>query len=558
MDDARRALAATFGYADFRAPQVPAIDAVLSRRDAVIVLPTGGGKSICFQVPALLFPRLTVVVSPLISLMADQVQALERRGIGATFLNSTLSPDETHRRVEWIRAGQVKLLYVAPERLAVGTTTTLLASVGVDVLAIDEAHCVSEWGQDFRPSYLRLATVRASLGGPQTIALTATATPRVRRDIARLLALRNPVEVVGGFDRPNLTFRVQAVKSDAERNQVMIAQLRAVADPAVVYAATRRQVDQVTRWLVAGRVNAVGYHAGLAADKRSRAQDAFMNGSTRVIVATNAFGMGIDKPDVRLVLHYLHSRSLEDYYQEAGRAGRDGARSRCVLLFNENDRQVHERMRVGAYVPAHLIRRTWEFLARLSAGRRAVPADPRLIANALVADAGRIDRALQLLRERNVIPGGQQVRSIRLRVLASPLRLECERGALSMAAGTLLGRVLGSPMDPCEWRAVAVADCGLSAWQLDAGLAELESRQLVFVDREAPRVVVASDTGARRRLEQTLHDLDKRREVEHAKLNAMVGYASASMCRRRYILEYFGDAVARERCGDCDVCIKEN
>jgi len=240
LEQARSILRKHFAYDDFRPAQLPAVEAVLSRDDAVIVLPTGGGKSICFQVPALCFERLTVVVSPLISLMSDQVQALERRGVAATFLNSTLPPDESTRRAELIRRREVKLLYVAPERLAVGATTSLLAQAGVDLLAVDEAHCVSEWGQDFRPSYLRLPAVRRLIGDPQIVALTATATPRVRRDIARLLELRNPTVIVGGFDRPNLTFRVETVKSDPERHQAMLTRLRGLREAAVVYAATRR------------------------------------------------------------------------------------------------------------------------------------------------------------------------------------------------------------------------------------------------------------------------------------------------------------------------------
>jgi ATP-dependent DNA helicase RecQ len=291
--------------------------------------------------------------------MADQVQALERRRVAATFLNSTLPPDETATRVERIRRGEIRLLYVAPERLALGSTARLLGQVGVDLLAIDEAHCVSEWGQDFRPSYLRLAEVRREIGDPQTVALTATATPGVRRDIARLLELRNPRIIVGGFDRPNLTFRVQGVKSDAERHAAMVHRLRLVTDPAVVYAATRRQVEKVAHILSSGGVNAVPYHAGLRPDRRARAQDAFMSGTVQVIVATNAFGMGIDKPDVRLVLHYLHSGSLEDYYQEAGRAGRDGHPSNCLLLFAARDRLVHDRMRDNGHVPGELLRSVW-------------------------------------------------------------------------------------------------------------------------------------------------------------------------------------------------------
>ncbi len=553
LDDARAVLSRYFGYADFRSPQLPAIRAALSRRDALIVLPTGGGKSICFQVPALCFPRLTVVVSPLISLMADQVQALERRGIGATFLNSTLQPDETAQRVARIRSGDVRLLYVAPERLAVGSTAGLLADVGVDLLAVDEAHCVSEWGQDFRPSYLRLATVRRELGDPQTIALTATATPAVRRDVARLLALRDPEIVVGGFDRPNLTFRVQRVPDEPARNQAMLRHLQAISDPAVVYAATRRQVEQVTKILSAGKVNAVAYHAGLAAERRAAAQDSWMEGRARVIVATNAFGMGIDKPDVRLVLHYIHSGSLEDYYQEAGRAGRDGARSRCVLLFNRADRGIHDRMRAAGHVPATVLRGVWTYLTRSSFGRRDVPLDPKSLARNAGPDATPegVARAIQLLQDRDVLPASRRADSIRLRVIASPLRLECERGALGAAAALILDRA-GAAGD---WSVVPASDLGLPPHRIDEALEELESNQLAYVDRQPALIRVAPTAEGRRGLERAISQLKNRREAERVKLDSMVGYATTSMCRRKYVLGYFGDrSTEAGGCGDCDVC----
>src|SRR5687768_1775046 len=559
LEQARSILRKHFAYDDFRPAQLPAVEAVLSRDDAVIVLPTGGGKSICFQVPALCFERLTVVVSPLISLMADQVQALERRGVAATFLNSTLLPDESTRRAELIRRREVKLLYVAPERLAVGATTSLLAQAGVDLLAVDEAHCVSEWGQDFRPSYLRLPAVRRLIGDPQIVALTATATPRVRRDIARLLELRNPTVIVGGFDRPNLTFRVETVKSDPERHQAMLTRLRGLREAAVVYAATRRQVELVTRILSSGRVNAVAYHAGLAPERRARAQDAFMTGTTPVIVATNAFGMGIDKPDVRLVLHYLHSGSLEDYYQEAGRAGRDGARSNCLLLFNPTDRFVHDRMREHGRVEGAIIRGVWRVIASWSNGRRPVPLDPQWIAQRIETRASpeTVSIALRLLQERGVLPDVIRPDVVTLRLLGSPLRIECERAALSEDAQRVLAHIDHS-LCAADWQRVPVAETGLTPHRFAEAVHQLEALQLVYSDTPACRVTAHSDSRSRWQVERLILQLKNRQEVERGKLGSMVGYATALMCRRRYILNYFGDQAAEPSCVQCDVCSPSN
>ena len=556
IDDARAVLQRFFGYPDFRVAQLPAIESVLSGRDSVIVLPTGGGKSICFQVPALCLRRMTVVVSPLISLMADQVQALEQKGIGATYLNSTLTPDETSARVERIRRGDVRLLYVAPERLAVGSTSKLLAETGVDLLAIDEAHCVSEWGQDFRPSYLKLPELRRSIGDPQTVALTATATPGVRRDVARLLELRTPDEIVGGFDRPNLTFRIQVVENDAERNAAMVGRLRNATDPCVVYAATRRQVEQVARILSSGRVNAVPYHAGLPPERRARAQDAFMQGTAQVIVATNAFGMGIDKPNVRLVLHYIHSGSLEDYYQEAGRAGRDGNHSHCLLLFSERDRSVHDRMRERGQVSGDVLRRVWLYLAAMSSGRRAVPLDEAMLASRLGGLTPElVSRALGVLEVRGLFPMISRPDQVRVRLLASPLRIECERESLSNAACALLLRVAEQVGESQDWINWPVRGHGQSAHRFTAAVHELESRQLLCVDSPPCQAVVPRDSLARQHLERTILHLRTRRAAERRKLDAMVGYATELMCRRKYLLQYFGDSLAESmRCEECDVC----
>ncbi|MCE2903236.1 MAG: ATP-dependent DNA helicase, partial [Gemmatimonadetes bacterium] len=332
LDQARAVLRRHFGYPDFRPPQLPAVEAVLSGRDALLLLPTGGGKSLCYQVPALLREGLTIVVSPLISLMKDQVETLDRRGVPAAFLNSSLGAHDVADRMARARHGALKLLYLAPERLDADRTLTALRDIGIALLAVDEAHCISEWGHDFRPSYRKLGTIRERLGGPQTVALTATATPSVRQDIVQQLALRRPKIVVGGFDRTNLTYHVARAPSPRDKDAAAIAWLRRADGPGIVYAPTRTAVERVAAALVRGRVRAVAYHGGLDSALRQRAQDAFMDARAPVIVATNAFGMGIDKPDVRLVVHHAMPGTLEAYYQEAGRAGRDGAHSTCVLL----------------------------------------------------------------------------------------------------------------------------------------------------------------------------------------------------------------------------------
>ena len=348
LDAAREVLRARFGFPDFRPGQERAVASVLAGRDCLVVLPTGGGKSICYQVPALVLPGLTVVVSPLISLMKDQVDALTARGIPATFLNSTLTSAEVSQRMTRVVSGEIKMLYVAPERFDFGSAAERLKEVGVSLLAIDEAHCISEWGHDFRPSYLRVAQVRERLGWPPAVALTATATAHVRTDIARQLRLENAETIITGFDRTNLRYHVIPTKSDADKDAALIGVLREHKGVAIVYAATRRNVEKVTVTLEKARISALAYHAGLDDAHRHDVQTAFMNGGVRAIVATNAFGMGIDKANVRVVVHHSMPGTLEAYYQEAGRAGRDGKPSEVFLLHSFPDRFTHEFFIKGA------------------------------------------------------------------------------------------------------------------------------------------------------------------------------------------------------------------
>ena len=325
-----------YGYDAFRPGQEAMIDALLAGRDALAIMPTGAGKSVCYQVPALLLPGITLVVSPLVSLMRDQVTALVQMGVPAAFLNSTLTYRQYLLALDRARDGWYKIIYVAPERLETEGFRAFAQSADISLVAVDEAHCISQWGQDFRPSYLNIPDFAASLSKrPPIGAFTATATPEVRDDIRRLLQLERPAMVTTGFDRENLYFEVQEPRS---KQTALLELVRSRPGKCgIVYCSTRRAVEDVCAFLQEEGISATRYHAGLDAEERRKNQEDFLFDRVQVMVATNAFGMGIDKSDVRYVIHYNMPKDLESYYQEAGRAGRDGAPSSCILLYSGQD-----------------------------------------------------------------------------------------------------------------------------------------------------------------------------------------------------------------------------
>ena len=359
---ARAVLKRHFGYDDFRPAQRRVLASILAGRDVLGVLPTGAGKSVCFQVPAMLRPGLTLVISPLISLMQDQVEAARRRGLPAAFVNSTLDAETQRGVLQAVREGRCRLLYVAPERLP--RLSHELQAIGVTpaCLAIDEAHCISEWGHDFRPSYRLVGKGRDAFGWPQAIALTGSATPQVRVDIQRSLGLGARAKFdlhVASFDRPNLRFEVGEVRNDVRRLGSVFSEVAAVKGSAIVYAPTRNLTESIARLLHNRGIRTLPYHAGLTKDRRAETLDRFINGDARVVSATCAFGMGIDKPDVRLVLHWSMPPTLESYYQEAGRAGRDGAPSRCLLLHGWRDSDLLEMQLETTFPNERMVEEAW-------------------------------------------------------------------------------------------------------------------------------------------------------------------------------------------------------
>ncbi len=369
--DPLAALRQHFAFDRFRSPQKEVIETILAGHDTLVIMPTGGGKSLCYQLPALLLPHVTLVVSPLIALMKDQVDVLRARGLPAALLNSTQTAAEQRATLDAMERGELKLVYVAPERFRSQAFLSALRNVPVSLFAVDEAHCLSQWGHDFRPDYLRLGIALKNLGHPPVAAFTATATPEVREDVRVNLELREPKVFVSGFARPNLSFKVMATGSEDEKHRYLQSLIR-THRKGIIYCATRKKVESVAENLKADGFPALAYHGGMDDAERERIQNAFMRKQSDLVVATNAFGMGIDRGDLRFVLHFEMPGSLEAYYQEAGRAGRDGLPSECLFLFNFADKRTQEFFIEGRNPEISTVRAVYEALRSAADNRHEV------------------------------------------------------------------------------------------------------------------------------------------------------------------------------------------
>jgi RecQ family ATP-dependent DNA helicase len=561
--EALTALHKYFGFEDFREGQREVVDAILEGRDTVVVMPTGGGKSLCYQLPALMKEGATVVVSPLIALMKDQVDALHARGLPATFINSSITFEEQKARINSVRRGEYKLVYVAPERFRSAHFVETLRTAEVALFAVDEAHCISQWGHDFRPDYLRLRAAVEQIGRPQIAALTATATPHVRADIIEQLALRDPRAFVSGFDRPNLSINVMHTQKEREKiTHIKALASRHAGGSGIIYTSTRKAVEQVTTRLRAAGLNLVAYHAGMDDAERTRAQEEFMTGRAQMIVATNAFGMGIDKPDIRFVAHYQMPGSIEAYYQEIGRAGRDSQLATCALLFNYADKRTQDYFIEGSYPPPEVVARVYQALTATNQKKIELSVS-EIATRAGVRNEMAVQSALIILEKAGHIErGGANENRATVRLRMSPPRARETVGQRDTRARQVLFGLLGgfdvSERAETEIDASELAEAiGLDIGAVRRALSTLAASEVIsYAPARRTRGVLMLDEEPVTSLRIRPSEIARRAALEQRKLREIISFCYTEACYRAFILDYFGDPHHAANCGMCGNCTK--
>ena len=556
-----------WGYNQFRPLQEDIIQSALNGTDTLALLPTGGGKSLCYQVPALCKEGLTIVVSPLIALMKDQVYNLQRRGIPAAAIFSGMRRREIDIVFENACQGAYKLLYVSPERLKTDLAQARIRRMNINLLAVDEAHCISQWGYDFRPPYLELAEIRALMPDVPVLALTATATPQVAQDIQDRLAFRNGQVFQQSFNRSNLSY---SILYEAKKLDKLVDILQKVPGSAIIYMRSRGDTQKISNLLRSKGISSDFYHAGLSVDERSQKQEAWINGNPRLMVCTNAFGMGIDKPDVRLVVHLSLPDSLEAYFQEAGRAGRDGQKAFAVMLYTETDAEQLRRFFEASYPPLETVRRTYQALGSytqiaIGGGQgESVDFDLQHFCHTYKLEQAVTHAALRLLEQEGWLALSEAAAT------AARLQIVCNRETLydfqirnkqaDAIIKVLLRQYPGIQQQYVEISEGTIANVlHIKVEQVIQVFAVAEQQGILqyFPRNEKPQVTFLRERVAAENLGIDLEKFNFRRNNAQQRVEAAIAYAERRHCRSKQLLAYFGEKRA-EKCGICDVCTGRN